>query len=81
MRVEGNATEWTRSADSGNTITFRFCPVCGSTVHYTLGGLPGFIAVALGAFADPSFPPPRVAVYNARKHPWVTLPGDVEHMD
>ena len=31
----GTATEYTRSADSGNALTSRFCPHCGSTVYWT----------------------------------------------
>ena len=33
-----------------------------------------FVAVAVGAFADPGFPAPRISVYEERKHGWVTLP-------
>jgi hypothetical protein len=36
----GTATEWTRTAASGNALTFRFCPVCGSTVYWTGEGFP-----------------------------------------
>jgi hypothetical protein len=32
------------------------------------------VGVAVGAFADPHFPPPRVSVYDSRRHPWVQLP-------
>ncbi|MBX3226455.1 MAG: GFA family protein [Labilithrix sp.] len=78
VRVEGNASQWTRRAESGNAITFRFCGVCGSTVFYELDALPGFTAVALGAFADPSFPPPSFSVYENRKHAWVTLPDGID---
>jgi hypothetical protein len=28
----GKATTWNRTAESGNVVTFRFCPTCGSTV-------------------------------------------------
>ncbi len=35
------------------------------------------VSVAVGAFADPSVPPPRVSVYDCRRHPWVTLPPGV----
>jgi len=49
----GKATAWTRSSDSGNAITFRFCPTCGSTVYWEGQGFPGFVAVAIGTFADP----------------------------
>ena len=39
-------------------------------------------AVAVGAFADPKFPPPTVAVYEARRHPWTVMPDlVVEHWD
>ena len=54
----GTATEYTRSAASGNTLTFRFCPHCGSTVYWTGTGFPGLVAVAIGTLADPTSPPP-----------------------
>jgi len=37
--------------------------------------------VAVGAFADPGFPPPRVSVYEQRRHSWLGLPDDMEHFD
>jgi hypothetical protein len=33
------------------------------------------IAVPVGAFADPTFPPPQVAVYCERRHPWAIMPA------
>ncbi|MFO0551071.1 MAG: GFA family protein [Polyangiaceae bacterium] len=81
VQIEGRSTEWMRTADSGNHIHFHFCPVCGSTVFYKLEALPGFTAVAVGAFADPNFPSPRVSVYEARKHSWTGIPADAEHLD
>jgi hypothetical protein len=81
VRVEGRASEWVRIGDEGSEITFRFCPTCGATVYYDLDAMPGSVAVAVGAFADPSFPAPTFSVYEARKHAWLTLPDGVEHMD
>jgi hypothetical protein len=43
--------------------------------------VPGFITVAVGAFADPGFPPPQVSVYEERKHAWLGLPDEMEHFD
>lgn len=38
----GQATAWTRKAESGNVLTFHFCPTCGSTVYYWENeGFPG----------------------------------------
>ena len=81
VSIEGAATSFTRIGDSGGRITFRFCRTCGATVYYDIDGMPGVVAVPVGAFADPTFPAPTFSVYEARKHPWVKLPDDVEHMD
>jgi hypothetical protein len=34
---------------------------------------PETIAVAVGAFADPAFPPPSKVVYEEHRHPWVEM--------
>jgi hypothetical protein len=80
VRVEGAATSFVRTGDSGGTATFRFCPSCGSTVYFEIDKMPGFIAIPVGAFADPSFPPPILSFYEARKHGWVNVPDDIEHI-
>ena len=72
----GTATEYTRSADSGNSLTFRFCPVCGSTVYWTGTGFPGLVAVAIGTLADPTFPAPTISVWEESRHQWLPPPSD-----
>lgn len=80
--IEGSATKYVRVGDSGGRITFCFCPTCGSTVYWEIDAMPDFIAVAVGAFADPSFAAPTFSVYDSRRHPWVAVPQSVvEHMD
>ena len=64
------------SAQSGNALTFHFCPTCGSTVYWEGEGFPGYVAVAIGNFADPNFPAPTIAVWEESRHPWVSLPPD-----
>ena len=73
----GKSTAWTRKAESGNALTFHFCPTCGATVYWEGEGFPGYVAIAIGTFADPSFPPPTIAVWEESRHPWVTLPPDI----
>ena len=72
----GQATAWRRKAESGNALTFHFCPTCGSTVYWEGEGFPGYVAVAIGNFADPKFPAPTIAVWEESRHPWVALPPD-----
>jgi len=80
VTLSGPSSTWVRTADSGRKTVNRFCPQCGSTVAYTNEDMPGVIAVPLGAFADPAFPPPRFSVYEGRKHAWTVVLGEeVEH--
>jgi len=71
ITFSGKAARWERSADSGNSLTFSFCPACGSTVYWKNSGLPQMITVAIGAFADPDFPAPTISVWEERRHSWV----------
>jgi hypothetical protein len=79
--IRGESASYERVSDDGNRVTFHFCPRCGATVHYGFDDLADFVAVPVGAFADPSFPPPTVSVYEVRKHPWVAMPGTIEHLE
>ena len=80
--VSGAATEYVRTGDQGARFRFRFCPVCGTTVFHTEEGYEDrSVSVAVGAFADPAFPPPRISVYDSRRHPWVQLPPDIDAHD
>jgi hypothetical protein len=83
VQVEGLSSTYTRVADSGSTVSFHFCPGCGSTVYWEPHGYPGMISVALGAFADPAYPPPAHSVYEARRHPWTERIADqpMEHLE
>lgn len=76
VTVTGEFREWAKTGDSGGVATFRFCPACGATIAYVIDAMPGVVAVPLGAFADPQFPPPRFSVYESRKHPWTVVLGD-----
>ena len=69
--IMGRSTQFIRSSDNGNALTFHFCPVCGSAVYWEGEGFPGLVAVAVGSFADPTFPPPKHSVWERRMHHWI----------
>lgn len=80
--VTGNATEYIRVGDQGSKYKFRFCPICGTNLFHTEEGREEqYISVAVGAFADPSFPAPQDSVYECRKHSWVQLPPGTQGYD
>jgi hypothetical protein len=78
VEVAGRYAEYVRISDAEEGRTFRFCPDCGAVVFWTTEGWTGSIAVAIGAFADPSFPRPTVSVYGSRRYPWLSLPDGIE---
>ncbi len=80
VRVEGTTSEWIRKVDDGDEVLFRFCPVCASTVCWRIRSLEGFVAVAVGAFADPAFPAPTVSIWEQERHRAFPLP-ELDHYD
>lgn len=80
VSISGTSTVFERVGDEGSRAKFHFCPTCGSTVYYELEGLDEFVAIPVGAFADPSFPSPTVSIYENRMHKWVVPPAEAEHI-
>jgi hypothetical protein len=82
VHVAGRFSDYVRVSDRGDKeLTFHFCPDCGATVFFTGSDAPDVVAVPVGAFADPSFPPPTSSVYESRRHPWLSVPDAIEHLD
>ena len=68
---------WVSTADSGNRITFHFCPDCGSTsITRSTASSTDLVAIPLGAFDDPYFASPDYSVWEERKHDWVEIVGE-----
>lgn len=76
VEVTGASKQWVGTGDEGGVATFSFCPECGSTVFFAFDQMAGMTAVAIGAFADPTFPGPEYSVYESRKHAWVEIVGE-----
>jgi hypothetical protein len=82
ISIVGRHTDFVRVSDEGDrSATFHFCPDCGATVFYTISESPDVVAVPVGAFADPTFPPPTVSVYESRRHPWLAVNAPLDRID
>lgn len=82
VRLDGASRTYVRTTDSGRSVSYRFCPDCGSTVAYEAEVYPGLVAVPVGAFADPDFPSPAFSVWESRMCAWTGVLGEnVEHQD
>jgi hypothetical protein len=74
VSIQGRAVEFTRIGDDGGRVSYSFCPHCGTTVHYRIDTQLGLVAIPVGAFADPSFPPPFQSFYHeSRRCEWVEV--------
>jgi hypothetical protein len=73
----GAPSVWERTAESGNGVTYRFCPTCGTTVWWEAQARPGKVAVAVGAFADKDYPPPQRMIWTDYCAAWVRPPEGV----
>jgi len=81
VTISGVSQQFVRVGDAGSRAVFSFCPICGATVHYRTEGRGEYIAIPVGAFAEPAFPGPTVSVYEERMHSWVQMPEHIEHLE
>lgn len=79
VHVLGRFSDFLRVSDEEDRKehVFHFCPDCGSQVFYTEPTEPDLVVVSVGAFADPSFPPPTEAGYDSRRHAWLAVPATI----
>lgn len=70
VRISGDTHVYTRGSDSV-PVTHHFFPECGTTAFWYPSRKPELVAVALGCFADPQFPPPDQQVYEHHRHAWI----------
>jgi len=81
VHISGQFRVYQRQAESGNTIRFRFCATCGSTLTIVIDIDPALTGIPVGAFADPQFPAPKISVYECSAHRWFEPPADAERWD
>jgi len=74
----GEAREYSRGTDSGNTYTTGFCPTCGSTLFGKASRFPGITGVTVGTISDPAFPAPIRSVYEQSRHQWLAMPDSTD---
>jgi hypothetical protein len=73
VNIEGTLKRYSRTAESGRTVEAYFSPNCGSTMFWDHPLRADRIGIPVGAFADPSFPPPGASIFMPYKHPWVVV--------
>jgi len=75
----GATTPFSRPTESGESFIAYFCATCGTTLFWRAGKFPGHVGIAVGAFTDPSFPPPVRSVLEQSRHAWVDVSAAGQH--
>ncbi|MFM1988098.1 MAG: hypothetical protein RJA99_1055 [Pseudomonadota bacterium] len=79
IALAGTPASFERRADSGNTITQRFCPACGTHLFSDSSGRPGLTVVRAGTLDDPSAFRPSANIWADRAPAWACLDATLDH--
>lgn len=81
VELEGQASHWDVTSDSGNVKTHGFCPTCGSPVYLTFSAMPNFFTVHAASLDDPTRYRPQMVTYRVRGHAWDRIDPALEAFD
>lgn len=81
LKIEGSLGAYTNIADSGNEITRRFCPVCGSQMFANSSARPQFTVVRVGTLDDPSSIRPTMNIWARNAPTWACLDPALEYIE
>ncbi|MFC1233980.1 GFA family protein [Vibrio sp. F74] len=79
--LDGEVVSYSRIADSGNQVTYDFCPRCGTTMRLKLNAVLDATIVPLGLFKEQDFASPSFSVYEQRKRGWISFDCEMDHFD
>jgi len=79
--VQGDTSAFQCTAASGNTITRRFCPTCGSHLFANSSARPQFTVVRVGTLDDPSSVRPSMNIWAGSAPAWACLDPDLDRVE
>ena len=79
VTINGELKSYKVKADSGQSITRNFCPICGTRIIVELEG--GFgVGVSYTTLDDNSWLEPAIEFYASKAQPWVNLCSNTEKL-
>jgi hypothetical protein len=73
LTITGQSTYFDVKAESGNTVSRGFCPLCGSPVFIQAELVPDLQGLWAASLDNPSLFQPQVHVWTARAQPWDSM--------
>jgi hypothetical protein len=81
VAINGETKTFAVEADSGNTITRRFCPTCGSRLFSENSARPEWLTIAVGAFDDHTWFDPQWVFFKKQQPLWDITTEDIPCYD
>ena len=76
VSIKGKLTEYTKNGGSGQPITRRFCPTCGSRISGAAAVMPGVLMITASSLDDPEQFVSQMSVFCSRAPSWDRPPAD-----
>ena len=70
VKLQGDATHWNITGNTGVVKTRAFCPSCGSPVYMTIDVAPDIFVVHAASLDDPSRFKPQKVMYSLSGYAW-----------
>jgi len=81
LNISGETSEFSSTADSGNQISRRFCPRCGSHLFANSSARPQLTVVRAGTLDDPSSVTPTTNIWASSAPTWACLDAALERVE
>ncbi len=81
LNSTGEVSGYAKTADSGNIITRKFCPQCGSHLFANSSARPQFTVVRVGTLDNPSAVRPAMNIWASSAPEWACLDETMERVE
>jgi hypothetical protein len=78
VQISGTLGTATWPAASGNTLTFHFCPACGTQVYAQSSARPHIKTMRFGVFDQPHDLAPQAVIWTDEAPPWAVFDPQLE---
>src|SRR5690242_17531257 len=73
VAITGETRDFISTADSGNRMHRRFCPVCGTHLFSEAEVRPHLIFIRAGTLDNPGLAHPEATIWTASAPPWASI--------
>ena len=73
VTIEGRSNTFINTADSGNRMHRKFCPVCGTQLFSQAESRPNLVFIRAGALDDPEIAKPSSTIWVSSAPSWACI--------